>query len=181
MTCLLTIIAFNFWFVKHVVQSGSWITTTNRTGRPVPFIRWTVWSVGAVSASSFKSSSFSLGISKIILLLPHGLVIFPWDLVLKENSYFTIPLSRPPHNGTSFAASVGSSLPHVSLPSSPHMFSFDCIWPILLQSIMKYSLIQAYVTFQSYHIVFVNIPFSHCQLLSLILVKIFMLGWQWSS
>jgi hypothetical protein len=97
---------------------------------------------------SSKSSSSSLGISKTILfwkkkicaltsfwiywLFPHGLVIFPWDLVLKENPYFATPLSRSPHNGTSFTASVWSSLQHVSLPSSSHISSFDCIWSILL-------------------------------------------------
>jgi len=29
MTCLLTIIAFNFWFIKPTVKSGSCVTTTN--------------------------------------------------------------------------------------------------------------------------------------------------------
>jgi hypothetical protein len=91
---------------------------------------------------------------------------------LKENLYFTTPLLRPLHNETFFAINVGYSLPHVSLPYFPHIFSFNCIWPILLQSILKYSLIQAYVTFQSYHVVFVDVPFLHCQLIGLLLVKL---------
>jgi len=89
------------------------------------------------------------------------------------------PLSRLPHNETSFVASVRSSVPHVSLPSSPCISSFDYIWPIFLQSILKYSLIQTYVTFQSHHVVFVKVHFSHCQLLGLILAKLSMLTWQW--
>jgi hypothetical protein len=63
-------------------------------------------------------------------LFPHGLAIFPWDLVLKEHPYFMISLLWPPHNGTSFTVSVGYSLPHVSLPSSLHISSFDCIYYI---------------------------------------------------
>jgi hypothetical protein len=77
----------------------------------------------------------------------YGVFIFPLDLKLKENPYFATHLSRPQHNETSVAASVESSLPHMSLPSSPYISSFDCIWPILLQIILKYSLIQTYVTF----------------------------------
>jgi hypothetical protein len=45
-----------------------------------------------------------------------------------------------------------------------------------LQSILKYSLIQAYVTFQSHHVVFVDVPFSHYQLIGLILAKLSMLA-----
>jgi len=149
MTCLLTIIAINFWFVKPVVKFGSQIAIANWTNRLVPFIQSIVWSIEAASTFSSKSSSSSLGISKTILfwkkkmfvhshpfesywLFPHGLVIFPWDRVLKENPYFATPLSRSPHNGTSFTASVWSSLQHVSLPSSSHISSFDCIWSVLL-------------------------------------------------
>jgi hypothetical protein len=46
-----------------------------------------------------------------------------------------------------------------------------------LQSILKYSLIQAYVTFQSHHIAFVDVPFARCQLLSLIIEKLLTLAW----
>jgi hypothetical protein len=112
-------------------------------------------------------------------LFPHELVIFSWDLVMKENLYFTTPLLRSLHNGISFAASVRSSLPHVFLPPSLHISLFDCIWPILLQNIMKYSMIQAYVTFQSHHVVFVDVPFSYFQLFGLILAKFLMLAWRW--
>jgi hypothetical protein len=41
---------------------------------------------------------------------------------------------------------------------------------------MKYSLIQAYVTFQSHHIAFVDVPFSHCQLFGMIIAKLPMLA-----
>jgi len=54
------------------------------------------------------------------------------------------PLSQLQHNGTSFAESVGSYL------------------PILLQNILKYFMIQAYVTFKSHYVAFVYVPFSHC-------------------
>jgi hypothetical protein len=47
-----------------------------------------------------------------------------------------------------------------------------------LQNILKYSLIQAYVTFQSHHVTFIDVPFSHCQLLGLILAKLHMLAWR---
>ena len=82
-------------------------------------------------------------------------------MIVKSELYFGGFNDRPsPHNGTYFAASVRSSLLHVSL-LSPHISLFDCIW-LLLLTILKYSLIQVYVTFQSHHVVFVDVPLSHC-------------------
>jgi hypothetical protein len=43
---------------------------------------------------------------------------------------------------------------------------------------MKYSMIQAYITFQNYHVAFVDISFSHYQLFDLILAKLSILTWQ---
>ena len=86
-----------------------------------------------------------------------------------------IPQSRPLYNGTSFVVSIGSYLPYMSLSSSLHNSLFDCIWPLLLKTILKYSPIQAYVTFQSHHVDFIDVLFSHCQLIGLILAKLLML------
>jgi len=112
--------SLRFWFIKL----GFWI------GRPAYFMWSTSWLVDAVTVSSFKfassSSSFALFMSfipsphplKSQWLFLHRLVIFPWNLGLKEHSYFVTPLLRPPHNGIFFAASIGSSPPHMSLPYS---------------------------------------------------------------
>jgi len=67
----------------------------------------------------------------------YELVIFLWDLGLKKHSYSATPLLRPSYNETSFAISIRSFWPHMSLPSYHHISSFDCLWLILLQSILK--------------------------------------------
>ena len=146
MTCLLTIIAFNFWFVKPTIKYGSYVATTSWTSLSQDLyslylidclIYWGCLDLlFQIFLFLLRNIQNHITLKKVFVhpyplesywLFSHGILIFLWDLVLKKNSYFTTSLSRPPYNGTFFAISVGSALPHVCLPSPPYITLFDCI------------------------------------------------------
>ena len=47
------------------------------------------------------------------------------------------------------------------------------------KSNLKYSLIQAYIVFQSHLVTFVDMHFLHYQLIGLIVEKLLVLAWSW--
>ena len=66
------------------------------------------------------------------------IVIFPWDLVLKEHSYFATPLSWPPYNRTFFFFCRERrifSTTRVSSIFSSYLF----IWLYMVNILVKYS------------------------------------------
>jgi len=159
MTYFLIIIAFNFWFLKP----GSRISTINVTGRPICFMWLTGWPIEVASTSSSKSissfffsdlssSSTLLAISRTILLkknilvhqyplkshwlFTYGLVIFPWDLVLKEHPYFMISLLWPPHNETFFCSEHWIFF---ATRFSSIFSSYLFIWLYIANTLAKYS------------------------------------------